>query len=141
MNDVVYETVSNRGRLIFMERLKYGRASVLVTLVLLMLFLAGCEEKKINEIMADPQRYSNREVGVVGNVVQSYSVLGKGAYQVDDGTGKLWVVSDKGVPRKGARVGVKGKIRDGYDLGSLVKLPEAISSGMVMVEATHKAKY
>ncbi len=48
-----------------MQRFKYGRASVLVTLVLLMLFLAGCEEKKINEIMADPQRYSNREVGVV----------------------------------------------------------------------------
>jgi len=121
-----------------MQRFKYGRASVLVTLVLLMLFLAGCEEKKINEIMADPQRYSNREVGVVGNVVQSYSVLGKGAYQVDDGTGKLWVVSDKGVPRKGARVGVRGKIRDGFDLGHLVKLPEVISSGMVMVEAATK---
>jgi len=123
-----------------MERFKYGRASVLGTLALLMLFLAACEEKRINEIMADPQRYSNREVGVVGNVVQSYSVLGKGAYQIDDGTGKLWVVSDKGVPRKGARVGVKGKIRDGYDLGSLVKLPEVISSGMVMVEAAHKAR-
>ena len=77
----------------------------------------------------------------VGNVVQSYSVLGKGAYQVDDGTGKLWVVSDKGVPRKGARVGVRGKIRDGFDLGHLVKLPEVISSGMVMVEAAHKARY
>ncbi len=141
MNDVVYETVSNRGRLTFMERFTYGRASVLVTLVLLMLFLAACEEKRINEIMADPQRYSNREVGVAGNVVQSYSVLGKGAYQIDDGTGKLWVVSDKGVPRKGARVGVRGKIRDGYDLGTLVKLPEVISSGMVMVEAAHKAKY
>ncbi|SRR6266545_5364487 len=140
MNDVVYETASNRGRLSFMQRFKYGRASVLVTLALLMLFLAGCEEKRINEIMADPQRYSNREVGVVGKVVQSYSVLGKGAYQVDDGTGKLWVVSDKGVPRKGARVGVKGKIRDGYDLGTLVKLPEAISSGMVMVEAAHKSR-
>jgi hypothetical protein len=140
MNDVVYETASNRGRLSFMQRFKYGRASVLVTLALLMLFLAGCEEKRINEIMADPQRYSNREVGVVGKVVQSYSVLGKGAYQVDDGTGKLWVVSDKGVPRKGARVGVKGKIRDGYDLGTLVKLPEAVSSGMVMVEAAHKSR-
>src|SRR5213592_1578216 len=124
-----------------MQRFKYGRASVLVTLVLLMLFLAGCEEKKINEIMADPQRYSNREVGVVGNVVQSYSVVGKGVYQVDDGTGKLWVVSDKGVPRKGAREGVKGTIRDGFSLGSLVKLPEAVSSGLVMMESQHKTKY
>src|SRR5438046_8866115 len=100
-----------------MQRFKYGRASVLVTLVVLMLFLTGCEEKKINEIMADPQRYSNREVGVVGNVVQSYSVLGKGAYQIDDGKGELWVVGDKGVPRMGARVGGRGRIGAGHDLG------------------------
>ena len=32
--------------------------------------LAACEQKSINQILADPQRYANREVGVVGNVVQ-----------------------------------------------------------------------
>ncbi len=106
----------------------------------LALFLTACEQKTINQILADPQRYANKDVGIVGNVVQSYSVLGRGAYQVDDGTGKLWVVSDKGVPRKGARVSVKGKIRDGFDLGSLVKLPEAVGAGLVMMESKHKAE-
>jgi hypothetical protein len=124
-----------------MKRITIGRASVLMVLACMVLFLAACQEKSINQIMADPQRYANREVGIVGNVVQSYSVVGKGVYQVDDGTGKLWVVSDKGVPRKGARVGVKGTIRDGFDLGSLVKLPEALSSGLVMIESRHKANY
>ena len=76
-----------------------------------------------------------------GTVVQSYSILGRGAYQVDDGTGKLWVVSDKGVPRKGSRVGVRGHIQDGFDLGSLVKLPEAVSHGVVMIENEHRATY
>lgn len=112
----------------------------LLLLVPLVLVLAGCEQKKINEILADPQRYANREVGVTGNVVRSVSVLGKGAYQVDDGTGKLWVISDKGVPREGARVGVKGKIRDGFNLGGLVKLPDVVSSGMVMIESEHRAR-
>lgn len=118
------------------------RSRLLIGLLLapLALILVGCEQKKINEILADPQRYANREVGVTGNVIRSVSVLGKGAYQVDDGTGKLWVISDKGVPREGARVGVKGKIRDGFNLGGLIKLPDVVSSGMVMIESQHKAK-
>ena len=114
-----------------------------VALMGLVLFLTSCEQKTINQIMADPQRYANREVGITGKVVKSYSVMGNGVYQVDDGTGKLWVVSKTGVPREGARVAVKGTIRDGYnfgDLGSVLKLPEAIRSGLVMIESKHKAK-
>jgi len=105
-----------------------------------LVLLAACEQKSINQIKAEPNRYANREVAIVGAVAQSYSVLGRGAYQVDDGTGKLWVVSEKGVPRKGSRIWVRGTIRDGYDLGSLVKLPDAVSSGLVMIESSHKAK-
>jgi hypothetical protein len=107
------------------------------------LFLPGCKQKSINHILADPQRYANHEVGVVGKVVRSYSVLGHGAYEVDDGTGTLWVVSKTGVPREGARVAVKGTIRDGFNLGELgpiLKLPEAVRSGVVMIESEHKAK-
>ena len=108
--------------------------------MLLALATAGCEQKTINEIKADPARYANREVSVVGTVTRSVSVLGRGAYEIDDGTGKLWVVSQSGVPREGARVGVKGKIRDAFNLSAIVKLPEQISSGMVMMESSHKAK-
>jgi hypothetical protein len=56
----------------------------------------------------------------------------------------LWIVSDKGVPRKGAKVAVLGKIKDGYNLGdlsALVKLPERFGNGLVMVEERHKAQY
>ena len=116
------------------------RMSVLLVVSILALLLVACEKKTINEIRADPHRYADREVGIEGNVVRSYSVLGRGAYEVDDGTGKLWVVSDKGVPRTGTRVAVKGKIKDAFDLGSIVKLPEVVSSGMVMIESEHKAR-
>jgi hypothetical protein len=107
------------------------------------LFLPGCEQKTINHILADPQRYANHEVEVVGKVVRSYSVLGHGAYEVDDGTGTLWVVSKTGVPREGVRVGVKGTIRDGFNLGELgpiLKLPESVRSGVVMIESERKTK-
>lgn len=106
----------------------------------LMFVLAGCEQKTINQIMAEPGRYTNREVGITGNVVRSFSVMGAGAYQVDDGTGKMWVVAKSNVPREGARVGVTGKIQDGFNLGGLVKLPEVVKTGMVMIESKHRAK-
>jgi hypothetical protein len=113
-------------------------------MMFLLVFQAGCAVRSINHVMADPHRYANREVGIKGEVIESYSVVGRGAYRVDDGTGQLWVVSDKGVPRKGAKIVVHGKIKDGYDLGNLgalIKLPEKFASGMVMIEREHKAQF
>lgn len=112
-------------------------------LVLALLLLPGCAQKTISHILADPHRYAAQEVGVVGKVVRSYSVLGHGAYEIDDGTGTLWVISGNGVPREGARVGVKGTIRDGLNLGELgpiLKLPESVRSGAVMMESQRKVK-
>jgi hypothetical protein len=123
-----------------MRRLRYQRYALLTAVVLWALAMSGCEQKTINEIRAEPSRYANKEVSVVGTVTRSYSVLGKGVYEIEDGTGKLWIASEKGVPREGAKVVVKGTIRDGYNLGSFIKLPEAISSGLVMIESSHKAR-
>jgi len=118
------------------------KAKLLLAMVLasVMLVLVGCESRTINQILAEPQRYANRDVGITGNVVRSFSVLGAGAYQVEDGTGTMWVVAKNTVQREGARIGVKGKIRDGFNLGGLVKLPEVVRSGMVMIESDHRAK-
>jgi hypothetical protein len=117
-----------------------SRIAVLLALIALLLPLTACELKTINQIKAEPDRYVRHEVGIAGMVVRSYSVMGRGAYEVDDGTGKLWVVSERGVPRTGAKVAVKGRIKDAYNLGSIVKLPEPITSGMVMIESSHKAR-
>jgi hypothetical protein len=123
-----------------MQRLRYKRYALLVVVVLWALAMSGCEQKTINEIKADPGRYANREVSVIGTVVRSVSVLGRGAYEIEDGTGKLWVISERGVPREGAKIVVKGTIVDGYSLGSFIKLPEPVSSGLVMKENAHKAR-
>jgi hypothetical protein len=112
----------------------------LVVVVVVALLASGCEQKSIRQIKAEPSRYAHREIAVVGNVIRSFSVLGRGAYEIEDGTGKLWVVSETGVPREGARVVVRGTIRDAYDLGSFVKLPEPVSSGLVMIEGSHRAR-
>jgi hypothetical protein len=103
---------------------------------------AACASMTINQVLADPSRYENREVQLSGAVIDSYSLANRGAYRIDDNTGQLWVVSDKGTPRKGARVTVKGTIREGFSLGSLgdqIKLP-GIGVGLVLMESSHKAQ-
>src|SRR5262249_41300420 len=73
--------------------------------------LVGCERVRIGDINADPGRFMGKEVGVIGTVTQSIGALGRGIYQVDDGTGRLWVLAmSRGVPSKGAKVGVKGPL-------------------------------
>jgi hypothetical protein len=82
-------------------------------------------------------------VKLSGEVVDSYSVANRGVYLIDDGTGRLWIVSEKGVPRRTARVEVKGKVREGFNIGSLadaLKLPPGIAAGLVLLESSHKAK-
>ena len=123
------------------------RFTKFLTATFLVAGLVGCASKRINDVLADPARYSDKNVTLTGDVVESYSITGRGFYRIEDGTGRLWIFSDKGVPRKGARVSVKGKIKDGFDLGALlggvIKLPEPvkerIETGLLMIESSHKA--
>jgi len=83
----------------------------LTAVLLLSLFLASCDQQKIADINADPGSFHNKEVQIGGEVTQSIGALGKGVYQLNDGSGSLWVYSDKlGVPSRGAKVGVKGTV-------------------------------
>lgn len=82
------------------------------------LSLAACPNREtISKINGDPSRYQNKEVAVAGTVSDSYGALGQGAYRIDDGTGSLWVVTRRGVPSRGARVGAKGRIYTGFSFG------------------------
>ena len=119
------------------------RRVALLLLVIGTVSSAACATRTINQVLADPGRYRDREVKLSGSVVDSYSLVGNGAYQIDDSTGKLWIVSNGGVPRKGARVSVTGRVREGFSLGSIgdrMKLPPAVSAGIILMESSHKAK-
>lgn len=106
------------------------------------LSLAACATR-INRVMADPSRYRDREVTVSGDVVDSLSLGGRGAYRVEDSTGSLWVVTERGVPRRGARVKATGTIRDAFNFsvfGGAVQLPGGLGSGLVMMESEHSTR-
>jgi hypothetical protein len=98
------------------------------------LSLTACpQQESISKINADPDRYSRKEVGIVGRVTDSYGIPGYGAYQIDDGTGRLWVVTTRAVPSRGSRVGAKGRVYTGLTWGGR-------SFGTVLEETDRRAK-
>jgi hypothetical protein len=106
-------------------------------------FVVACASTTINRVLADPARYRDKDVRLSGTVVDSYSLGNRGVYKLQDESGQMWVMSDHGVPRRGARVTVKGRIREGFNLGSLgdqIRLPQAIGSALVLVESSRDAR-
>jgi hypothetical protein len=87
--------------------------------ILVALFLAGCPTRiSIADINRDPGRYAGKEVTIAGRVSDSMGALGTGAFQVDDGTGRMWVMSEKyGVPANDAKVSVTGRVQQGFSFG------------------------
>jgi hypothetical protein len=90
-----------------------------VSIALLSVALTGCPERiRIGDISRDPGRYYDREVTVGGRVVRSYGAAGAGVYEIDDGTGTVWVATEKyGVPTKDTYVGVTGRVVPGITWG------------------------
>ena len=80
------------------------------------LLLTGCASVNIARINADPSRYYNRTVRVDGTVATSVGLLGTGGYQLDDGTGTIYVISRTGVPSGGSRVSVTGRVTGGAQI-------------------------
>jgi len=81
--------------------------------------LAACPAREsIDLVNRDPGRFHGREITIAGRVVNSFAIMGEGVYELDDGTGRLWVFSDKyGVPGRSRGVAVTGRIEQGLSLG------------------------
>ena len=84
-----------------------------------LLLLAGCKGglTPIKTLLDDPGRFDHQTVRIAGTVSHAIGVLGYGAYQLDDGTGTLTVVTKEGgAPREGAKVGAEGEFRSAFTL-------------------------
>ena len=108
-------------------------------LVACSVFAAACGGTSIRKITADPSRYRTEEVKISGEVLDSYSIGSRGIYHVDDGSGRLWVYSDNGVPRKGTQVSVWGTVREALNLGPLNNLVKIPADAIILVERQHRA--
>jgi hypothetical protein len=81
-------------------------------------FAIGCNTTSISAINGDPAHYMEKDVTIAGQVVSAFSVMNQGAFELDDGTGRLWVWSSGfGVPGQGERVIVTGRVQAGVAIG------------------------
>ena len=100
----------------------FTKLFVSLALVAAALLTLACPDRtRIGEIEANPSKYQNKEVVIAGTVKDSYGInipgtrMRGGAYKVDDGSGSIWILTEEGVPTKGAQVGVKGIIGSGVN--------------------------
>src|SRR4051794_24034332 len=104
------------------------------SLLLLCLALTGCGTVRINRLLNDPARYRNRSVTVQGRVINVLGALNMGGYEVDDGSGRIYVISSRGVPNRDANVKVTGTVTPGVNVMGR-------SMGTAIREEHHKVHY
>ena len=95
--------------------MKLARIAFMVSIGLSSLALTACPDHiPIGKVSHDPGRFFNKEVTVTGRVTNAYGALGQGVYEIDDGTGRIWVFTEKyGVPSKGEVISVTGRVVPG----------------------------
>lgn len=109
----------------------------LVVVIALGIGMTGCTQlgrfgigtTAIGEITRDPGQY--KTVMVKGKVSNQFSIFGAGLYQVDDGTGTIWVTTQAGVPSMGSQVVVRGQVNLGINIGGQ-------NFGVTMVEESRQ---
>jgi hypothetical protein len=108
--------------------MRSSRSNTTLALLLALAPLAACNgSARVRDILERPADFEGRTVSVSGTVVESANVIVLRFYKIDDGTGRIAVITKKAVPQKGASVTARGVVRQAFAIGdqSLTVLVEA----------------
>lgn len=114
--------------------MKRDYAGFALFLGLLVLYCAATV--RIGDIKNSPDRFHNKTVTLSGTVDETIllPILGVGVYQLNDGTGEMWVKPGEDLPAKGDRVTVTGTIKVGLIISGR-------SFGMILIESKNDETY
>jgi hypothetical protein len=95
------------------------RNLLLICVALLGVLAIGFGTKPISEILAHPEHFRDNDVAIQGRVVTSFSIAGIGAaFQLDDGTGRIWVFTrNHPAPPEHVHIYVGGRVKTAVTLG------------------------
>ena len=103
-------------------------------LICLVIIIISCASFiKISDIKERPRKFHDKQItlsGYVDNVV-TLPVLGVGVYQLDDGTGKIWIKPAGEAPYKGERLKIIGTIKVGLTISGK-------TFGLILIEEKKK---
>ena len=102
---------------------------ILISCVLSIL-LSCAASVRISDIKQEPRRFHDKRVTVSGTVTETLTlpILGVGVYQINDGTGKLWIKPNGDVPYKNDRVTVSGELKVGLSISGK-------NFGLILIES------
>jgi hypothetical protein len=98
---------------------RFSKILLAAALSLVILLVVGCPtHASIADITRDPAHYAGKDITITGQASDGFGGLGNGIFQVDDGTGRIWVLSQNyGLPANGAKVSVTGQVQQGISFG------------------------
>jgi len=103
---------------------------VLSIFILLAFTTIGCSRAtSIGEILANTSQYEGKDLTIKGTVGETawFALVEKGAYQLGDGSGTIWVITSQPPPQKGQSISTKGKVQSAFSIAGQ-------SYGTVLVE-------
>jgi hypothetical protein len=111
----------------------FRRLAAASCVALLASIAAACAATSISDVRARAGELAGREVTVEGQVVDTLALplLGSRYYQLDDGTGQLWVETRSAVPGEGVRVRASGVLAPGLKVGT-------VELGLVLQESRRR---
>lgn len=105
-------------------------------LILIIVLIQCAASVRIGDIRNTPSRFHDKKVSISGTVDETITlpILGVGVYQLNDGTGKIWVKPKEMTAEKGERVRVTGTIKVGITISGR-------SFGMILIESKSDESY
>lgn len=92
----------------------------IMAFVLTVIIFTGCTSMfatPIRKILDNPRDYSGKTVTVTGEVTEVVGLVFIQYFVVKDSTGEITVITRRPLPRKGARITVKGKVEQAFSIG------------------------
>ena len=114
-----------------MHNMKRVSIIIVLSIIILSMFATiGCSSAtRIGDILANPSQYEGKDLNIRGTVGDTawFALVGKGAYQLGDSSGNIWVVTSQPPPEKGLSISPKGKVQTAFTIAGQ-------SYGIVLVE-------
>lgn len=79
----------------------------------------GNQVVKIGDVLADLRNYDGMSVTFEGEVSAPVNLLGLKTYSLDDGSGSITVVTERGLPRAGEKLRVSGIVHEMFNVAGV----------------------
>jgi len=79
----------------------------------------GHKVMRIADVLADLRTYDGLPVTLEGDVSNTLNLLGYKMYTLDDGSGSISVVTERGLPAEGIKLKVSGVVHQMFNVGGL----------------------